>query len=308
VKPIDKWCAVFSVCVMALGLSTTALASERSGGHFTLSSSQLESATYNAKGRILTRTTEYFAKGGELQRTAFETFAYSGRYLVETTRKTVDTEGALVGRRVTNWTRARRHVATKRVRKWYDANDELTRREVAVWDTDREKGSTLITATSYDGAGTFIEVRYTLQYRNRGKHYSTDVSVFDAEGWQTFRQLSVYKDLRIDRWTFDKTDETLTHSVEKLRKNKAGQRVHSEMENFKHHDRKDVFVGSRVQEYLRVGPKGSIKRLRTTWYDAEGLGLNRRTITSAYDSNGGLADRRTLWETWAKPTPSNSTR
>jgi len=283
-----------TACVVALTalLAAPALAQR---GEPTLQSSDVTTVTKDVHGRMDTRTTRHYNPDGELTAVNTIAYQYQGRRLHSTENVRTTADGALVSTLYVRYTRKKDGNATKIRRRWTNAAGEQLRYEIDRIKPDKRAGVTLTTTTVRDAKNEHTETRYSINTHVRGKLVSTDVSMFTPQGAQTGRRYAEYRQWVTERWTFDDNDEITRHAVEThIRAPHAKYDTAISTEIF---DGGRTLLESRFQRFARRGD-GRLKSHVTTWFDASGDGVRRRTTHYGWARDLDHPTTRVTWEAW----------
>lgn len=281
------------IVIAAAALWSLPASAGRGDSGFELASSDVESLSYDADGRIANRLVEHYTAAGEARGSTLFVNTWTARRLARTERVHRTMDGSTVNRMVTTWRYLGDGRTKTRGRVWTDGVGETTRTERAQWDYTADDGSTLITTVVRKGDGSLIETRYTILRNRRGVN-SSDTSVFDAQGVQTSRHLSEYQGNVTERWTFDETDE-ITRYERQVQSRDASNRV--QRVDVEIQDGRKQSLGARTTEFFYSARSRQVQRQVTTWYGPDELATQRQTTSYAYE-NGVRTFSRVRWERW----------
>lgn len=287
-------CLVSMVTLVALPAS--ARPPHRESGSFVQSSSDVEQLSYDAQGKIAVRTLHHYSADGEANGRSTTEYSYDakGRRSSSFTAHT-DAQQDVSGTLSVGFRYDARGRTARILRTWRDRADAVSRTEKARYEYDGDDGTTLVVTRVLDRADELKETRYSIRTVRGGKMFSSDTSVFNARGHQTSRYYTEWRGDLVERWNFDAEDEVVRRELEVHHRDAKGRDLRVEAEIF---DGSDVLTGSRLQAIER-DRDGRIQMHVTTWYDAESLGTQRRTVSHTYDGPSHMPTRRILWERWA---------
>jgi hypothetical protein len=289
-----------SVSVMLSCLVLPSASARSPQGNFTLASSDVQHEQRDADGRILERTRTTYNEAGVHTATDITTFRYRGRHVAQVTWAQFDADQVLLRQRLTRYKRHADGTTDRVMRRWTNADGELTRRELDVWERDTQADIVLITTRVWNGEEAHIETRYTIHTYRSGRLLTTDTSIFDAEGVQKSRNYTEWARTRVERWQFDSRDEVLRHTIERHTRDARGRDVGVTADVF---DGNNVLLESRVERFVRDN-RGRTRSHVVTWFDAEGLGTRRSTTSTSYSGPHAVPTRRVLWERWESMAPT----
>ncbi len=270
---------------------------ELSTGAFELSSTDLEHVEKDERGREIFREIQHFTPDGYLTSRTTWVHTYRDGRPVQITRRTERPDGVLTGQLV----EARKYVRSRLdriIREWTDGDGLLTRHEESIYTEDKKAKTRLITTTVRNGIRALIETRYTILTNVRNAFYSSDTSVFNADGIQTSRHLTEWRGNTIERWTFDEQDEVTRYESESLQKDSKGRTVVSNTDIF---SGGRIRIGARDRRMTYDGPQGAISLSVTTWFDQNEQALQRETVRHIHER--GSVVRRVRWERWSDDSP-----
>lgn len=294
-----RFAALFAALGMAL--PATAGGPDRTSGHFVLAQSDVEDVVFDARGRVQQRTTTHYAASGELTGRTTTDNTYSGKHQRLATSKSqrMDADDMVIWTHDRRWTYGPKGRIARMTLRYLDAQGQLTRSEVSLWDHDKGTDMVTVETTVRDGDAVLLETRYSIQTHRKRKHVSTDTSAFNPDGVQLWRHYVDWhpekKGALIELWRFDGRDEVERHEVQhrRLTKLRQVQQVTAVVKNGR-----GALIETREETFDRVGSAGKLKLHTTTWFDAEDLATKRRSISHSYHSNGSLDARRIRWEHW----------
>ncbi|MBT9554757.1 MAG: hypothetical protein IV100_01955 [Myxococcales bacterium] len=293
----------WTTTALAFAAGVPAIAGARFPGeeHFVHTSADVESVQLDGAGRERSRTLQHYGQDSQ----------YTGRTVIETTwrgdrrelivRRSWNADGVIGSETETRFEAGRpglqdEHVTTY----WTGPERTLVRTELS--SSEREKDGALLTTTTVrDDQGQLTETRYslsrTVQRKGEVAFSATDYSVYDASGTQKTRWLIETRGDRTERWVFDLDDEITEHEVEVRKRNARGQIASVSSDTT---DGRGAPLGAREEAFAYEGPDSQLSEHQMTWYDASGVGTQRRTSTTMF-KGGKRSGARVSFERWETP-------
>ncbi len=288
---------------LAFAVGIPAIAGARFPGeeNFVHTSADVESVKLDGAGRERTRTLQHYGQDSK----------FTGRTIIETTwrgdrrervvRRTWNSDGMLGSETETVFRPGRPGLQDEHVTSYWSGPERTLARTELTSSEREDDGALLSTTTVRDAAGELVETRYSLsrmiQRKGEIAFSATDYSVYDAAGTQKTRWLIETRGDTTDRWVFDLDDEITEHEVEVRKRNARGQVASVSSDTT---DGRSKVIGAREESFAYEGPESQLSEHQMTWYDAAGVGTQRRTSTTLFKA-GKRSGARVSFERWESP-------